>query len=820
MKPNPRNGVENGTHFPLINSVFFRHLGQVVLDWLKSFGFPYLPIIIAPVILFSPVLLSGQALYWGTPYLQFVPWRSLAFNILKSGSLPLWNPMVGMGAPLMANYQSALFYPATWFLFALEAIGGTVLMAWGQTLVVVFHLILAGTGMALLCRNLHLNKFSQTIGGLAFSLSGYLVARVGFLSINAAVAWLPWIILAANRIVGPQGTYATTEKSNLVKTTFPLIGCLVLQLLAGHAQTTYYTIMLLTGWIVLWGFRAGKLRGALKASGYLVFALAVAVMITAVQIVPTAEYLLQSQRASSVTYDIATNYSFFPLRFLTLLAPNLFGSPAQGNYLLPSDNYWEDAVYIGFIPLALAIGGFWHSVRLRFDGKRDDSGFPPRILRTLAIFLLVAIVISFTIALGKNLPVFPFLYQFVPTFNLFQAPTRMTIISIFGLALLAAIGAHGWTRPEGRARAWTRRGIAISIAIFLGLGSGLLVLTGDITIFVKALAIAGGLGLITGFMSMYHPTGRGRWNAIWSLLVVLIIALDLLSAGWGLNPGITTDLYSNQPSTVVQTKGLIQGDRVYLDPKSEDALKFDHFFLFDNFYNNPQVKDLRAAMLPDSNILVGIPSVNNFDPFVPGRYARWMDFLESAAADVRARMLGLMNVGILETYDENVQAEISFTRVQSNQATWTSCAVSALNEQDAWEKTVSWLQNTRSDSPGSQIVIEGTTVDVSSGCTARGNFSISSLSQKADQITIKLATDEQGWLMIPDTWYPGWKASIDGQETPVLRADYMFMAIALPQGAHTIEFLYRPPSFYLGALLSGVGILLAVLAFILEKSKM
>ena len=66
------------------------------------------------LILLSPVLFTGKALFWGTSAAQFISWWKWAFDTILSGHLPLWNPLVGMGAPLIANYQSALFYPPNW----------------------------------------------------------------------------------------------------------------------------------------------------------------------------------------------------------------------------------------------------------------------------------------------------------------------------------------------------------------------------------------------------------------------------------------------------------------------------------------------------------------------------------------------------------------------------------------------------------------------------------------------------------------------------------------------------------------------------------
>src|SRR4030066_8161 len=101
---------------------------------------PSLPVWLGPFILLAPVYLAGKALFWGTPLLQFVPWWSYAWETLLAGHLPLWNPLVGMGAPLLANYQSALFYPPNWLVLLAGIIGGISWAAWLQTLLVVLHL--------------------------------------------------------------------------------------------------------------------------------------------------------------------------------------------------------------------------------------------------------------------------------------------------------------------------------------------------------------------------------------------------------------------------------------------------------------------------------------------------------------------------------------------------------------------------------------------------------------------------------------------------------------------------------------------------------
>ncbi|MBC7815017.1 MAG: hypothetical protein H7175_27915, partial [Burkholderiales bacterium] len=77
------------------------------------FHWPLLILALTLVVVFYRLLL-GEVFFWGLPTLQFYPWREYAFDLLRHGQLPLWNPYNGAGAPLFANYQSALLYPLNW----------------------------------------------------------------------------------------------------------------------------------------------------------------------------------------------------------------------------------------------------------------------------------------------------------------------------------------------------------------------------------------------------------------------------------------------------------------------------------------------------------------------------------------------------------------------------------------------------------------------------------------------------------------------------------------------------------------------------------
>src|SRR5215216_2838296 len=106
-------------------------------------------------------LLMGEVFFWGLPSLQFYPWREYAFDLLRAGQLPLWNPFNGAGAPLFANYQSSLLYPLSWVGFFLP-------LANTMSIVAVLHLFIAGWGMWRFTGELGFSSLGRGVSALAF----------------------------------------------------------------------------------------------------------------------------------------------------------------------------------------------------------------------------------------------------------------------------------------------------------------------------------------------------------------------------------------------------------------------------------------------------------------------------------------------------------------------------------------------------------------------------------------------------------------------------------------------------------------------------
>lgn len=708
----------------------------------------------ALAVLFHRVLL-GDVLYWGLPSLQFVPWRTLAMEQLAQGVLPLWNPYSGAGAPLFANYQSALLYPPGWMTLLLGA-------GWGLSVLAVAHLGLAGAGMAAFTRRLGAAPLGAGVAGMAFGLSGYLVARAGTYPMVSAAAWLPWMLWAA------LGWMRTGDRRMLAA----LAACWALALLAGHAQTAWYSGLLL-GMLLLalaaWQRAFRRLLLALAA-------LALGTLIPALQLAATAELLLASQRSSGVSEAFAMNFSFSPLRLLTLFAPNVFGTPADGSFLT-GGAYFEDAAYIGLLPLTAALSAL---AGLRGRWRAGDA-----LARPALLFALLALV-GLALALGANTPLFPLLYRYVPTFDLFQAPVRWLLWTVTGGCVLVAAGVTWWSQ-SARARRWTRRLMAAcAAAVLAGAAAGLAGgMPESARVIGRAAVLAGVFGLAAGWLSLRRPPEHAPRAARWSWLVLLLVALDLVIAHWGLNPTAPAGFYAPRPATT---------ERAYWPEDALQAVKFGRYFSFDDYrLAGADLAGLRGSGLPNLNVLDHQALLNNFDPLLPEAFDSAMRRLARADAPAQARLLRAAGVDVMMT-ESGPRALVSAPDA------WVVYAACWHADEAALEAALL----SADFAPERRVELAG-----SGPCDAvpdgPGSAEVTALAGADSRYTVR--STGGGWLVIAQGVYPGWEAEVNRLPTPFERANGMFRAVRVPAGESEVRLYYRPAWVAPGLALSAAGLL-------------
>ncbi len=714
--------------------------------------YPQLVFVLAVVILFHR-LLAGEVLYWGVVSIQFYPWRDVAYEQLRHGLLPFWNPHVGNGAPLLANLQTAVFYPPNllYLLLPTEYANGFVAVA---------HVFWAGLGMWLYLGRLQLDKLARSVGMLSFSLGGYLIARLGFLTMTSAVPWLPWVFWAVDGLM--------LAEVRQLRRYAALLGLFVgLQLLAGHAQTSFYTLVF-AGMYALWllvRLKSPPLRLLVAGGGVML-----GVALSAVQLFPTSELVALSPRSAGAAMEEALAYSFWPWRILTIIVPGAFGTSGQGNYWGYA-TYWEDALYIGLLPIMSA---FYLLLR-----KRHPDVIAMRHIPFFA-FIIVPVTL---LALGRFTPVFPWLFENVPTFDLFRGPTRWMLIAVFSLTVLGSAGLHQWHTTR-RMLNWSGRIITVGLAVIISTIAASVLVAFDVELtFITAFTRFGVLLVIIGALLPYS-----RWlkrknipKNILSASVLTILAIDLVTVYWLANPTISASFYEHDVLVEPAVNQATQDGRIVYLPEDEAYIKFEQLFLFADYRADDQAHwdALRESLLPNIARLADLLSANNDDPLTVGYHT---DLINQAAQADTIDTLEKMNVSVLLTAE--ARSDLDYLG-QAGLST-------AYALPDPWFRVeLADCQPHPTFGYDCQRVPTGSTEIVT---------------DTALQIDVSVTATEETWLVLIDTYYPGWTATVNGDPAAVVRANQAFRAVYIPAGESIVSFRYQSTNFTTGLTLSGLSL--------------
>jgi hypothetical protein len=118
-----------------------------------------------------------------------------------------------------------------------------------------------------------------------------------------------------------------------------------------------------------------------------------------------------------------------------------------------------------------------------------------------------------------------------------------------------------------------------------------------------------------------------------------------------------------------------------------------------------------------------------------------------------------------------------------------------------------------------QIILEGRPGDPVPGAppaTASTSSLVTWVRDQPDELQLNVTSDQAGWLLVLDSWDPGWHASVNGRAAPIVRADYSFRAVRVPRGTSVVRFSYRPTEVLAGAAISltSTAVVLAILVVV------
>jgi len=834
-------------------------------------------LLVLPLLLFWPVIFGGKTLLPADNLFAFEPWRSFAdqFGIsvphnellsdlilenyawkrfivecIEARQLPLWNPYIFAGVPFLAAGQHSALYPFSILFYIMP-----IARAYGYFTVLQFFL--AGLFMYIFARTIGIGRFGAFVAAITYAFSALFVVRVVFTMIIAAMAWLPLLLAMIELIIRGYGLGDNPHPP----IPYVVLGAIALGLhvLAGHAEITVYTLLVMAFYalsrLAYWclvdrdrdyqftNLPIYHLRPALKAAGWLAAMVILGLGLGAVQLIPFYELVRENFRQGSVTYRQVVGWAYPARRLIAFLVPNFFGNPAHHCYF---DIFSRQTVPVTRNYHGQAINTIYWGIKNYVEGG-SYAGILPLLLALVAVLRrrarpyvwIFAALALISLALVFGTPLYALLYYGLPGIKQLHSPFRWIFPYTLSVAVLAGIGAHHFAiRPSefGTARKLGWLALLAGLGLVAALSLCLLFPHAAIPLAERAMlglakapeAFADGRMFLSyqfcnflAFALTLAASGAvlilHRRPRLWKPLALLVLILDLLAFGYGFNPAADPRLLDFKPPVV-------------------EFLQRDKGLFRITTYNAPGEKTFNANV----GMFYDLQDVRGYDSIIPKQYVDYMaliypqtELLYNRIAPIYTKhrealdspLLDLLNVKYVLTTQEIESPKYTLVydgevRVYRNEgcmprafALPTGCAVVADDVAEAL----------RTYDPRRYVILEGQ----GAGGRGQGRELATCNLQPAtvtfytpNEVFIDVELDEPGFLVLADSYFPGWKAFYrpqgageeQEQELTIYRADGNFRAVRLPAGRWTVRFKYTPMSFKLGLFASFVaGVVLALL---------
>ncbi|MEW6619071.1 MAG: YfhO family protein [bacterium] len=730
-------------------------------------------ILLLVVIFFSEVLFTNKNFVFRDFFMYQYPIRHFTTECLRTGFIPFWNPYLFCGNPFLANINSAIFYP-------LSFINCLFPFYFGIKLFMVIHFFLSSLFMYWLMRS-WLKIMPSLISSITYGFSGYLLSMIDTYTILATSTWTPLCFLLINRAI--EGRNFAVILSGIF---------LGIQFLAGAPDVFLIAIL------GLFLFSLSKsLVGNNKGIYSFLLAGLIGMGLTLFQSLPFLEMASFSTRIiSGLEYSEATLRALSLAELFTLFIP-----------ITKSVNFWfgqniVKSCYLGIIPFCFILIGIFYSKR------------------KLILFWTVLFFVSLLLAMGKYFPVYQLLYKYIPYFASMKDPIKFFSLTVLSGAILTGFGAAKLMEENKGINfllifnliyfilwliAWMAKDFILSLWIntvewyFLNIwGSFLSLILLSLTTSLFILKIHGYVRASVAFIG-----------------IIFILIIDLFLMGCKLNPLIDKGFYDYEPEIVK----LIEKDKDYFRILSAYNIKVNDFTLPPMFIINLKLKN---SVHPNVGVPYHLYDAYGYDGF---RLKDYDTLISLEQLEKTSKLLSLLNIKYIISHFKLINMDIFYDggdfKVYKNtgylkRAFFVPKArvvkdrreiLNILSKGDFEPKKEVILEEFPNSKfhPKSQILNPKSKIQI--------------IDYQPNKVIINSSCEKSGFLFLSDTYYPGWKAYIDGKPTKVYRANYLFRAIVLPEGNHQIEFVYFPASFKIGLLGTLITITILVSFMIILRIK-
>jgi hypothetical protein len=751
------------------------------------------------LVIFPRNVFENYDFAFGGDNLAAAPIAKMGQDFEKAGGVPGWCPYILGGMPTVGSLLYANhYYPG----FSLGEI--LSFLYFGSKYSWLFlHYLFAGLGIFLVLRQFGVHWILSAICGILYAYNPTLVvyADVGHGSKLMAIAYLPWMLLLVWRLFARPGF----GRAALLGIGYGLM------LLSLHVQIAYYGAMLMGLCALFQLIAGGKMHFArnIKASLLMIAAGILAFFISSPLYLQVLEYSHYSIRGGGATggasWDYATAWSFHPLESLTYIFPNFFGFGGQ--------TYW------GFMPFT-DMPLYWGGVVLLFApwalflSRQSRSAERYR----MTIFLLLTAVLAWIISFGKFLPVLYYpLFELLPYFNKFRVPSLIQSLVLLPAVILAGIAMQeilesiqDKNRAERLSRLFTVVGISLAgfcllLIVFQsalkpmfyswfnaarpqyrgeGAGEAFALWIGD----------AFRLILLTGFLyGGVVLVLKQKWHRVALFAAVILCAVLEL---YYFDRNLIHPTHPQQMEAYLQPDDVVQ----FLQRESEPFRIFplnqernqDWYMPF----HIESVLGYTAARLRLFKETTDSLSYNNFNLL---RLLNTRFFISDKP---------IVHEDFREVFTGRRERVIEYLKALPR-AFLVNRAVLIGSAQEAFRL----FRSGETDFSRLVALESAPSQPLDAGAAGEVRW----IRREPDHLVLDVTSSGHQILVLSDVYYPaGWTATLDGEATPILKANYLFRGVEIPAGNHRVEMTFRVGSLATGNRLKWIAYFLIALSLIFD----
>ena len=768
------------------------------------------------LLFFHQLLFSGEVVNATDILTQQYFWNVFTKeSLLTDPCFRTWLPYVNAGTPFSGGLD-LIFRPVSLLTLLLLPVHIAI------NYEMVLYLFLMGVGMYLYMREIKVSHLGAFLAALFLMLNGEIVSLINAGHVNKIGAIFPVSFV-----------FWTLERALRRKTlrAFLLTGFVLgFQFWQGHVQISYYTCIAVgIYYLIRIGFLYREhynLKQISTLTGFAVIMVIVFLLLSAVEFLPLISFAQVSERAEGVSYEFATSWSMPPEELATYLVPGFFGlrrlNHDEDEDIIP---YWgrmpftQTGRYFGLLPLLCVF------LALCFVRKKH--------VLTLSVIAVIVLLLG----MGKYIPTYKLLYEYAPGFNKFRVPQMILFLFAFATSGLAGFGAE-WLlsnmtdAKEKRLRIFVLCGMLLFLVALL-ISTHLPQVNHDfIGQFREALLRKGGTPDIAAARFGNIINGLLQFSVLFGI-ALFVIGLRLapkIRLGWVIAAIlmmylIDIGMFNEKYLDTIPLEG-----SMYV--RENDAIRYlkGHPGLY---------RVLPATDTPESYstfnkyLYYHLFSISGYEAVGVQYYTEYLRHMALGTP-----LVDLLNVKYIilpkdaQINGENVELEKRFgpykvvmdsdaILLENSNVLPRVFPVHNARQLTDKEQIFATLLN-QSFNPLKTVIIEeelpaGFQEEQGKNNDEHSPQSVAEITHHLHRtIRLKAKMVDDGFLVLSEKYYPGWKAYVNGQQTKIYKADYTLQAIYLPKGEYDVTFAFQPRQFIAGlgiTVITCLGLLGAALYF-------